>query len=143
MIGPKIFNGLAKTQYSFTSTTNENSLTIVLTNGLYTSSHLKGIKVDGKENGSGKPDAIIALNAAIMSFPEWVPTIKALIQGGVKAIFTEYMEPSIDVVEKNLASVGSSLTTKASPNPFKQPINRYSIDNNFSAWSNGYYFGFN
>lgn len=91
MIGPKISKGLTKKQYTFTSAINENSLTIVLTNGLYTSSHLQGIKVQGKANGSGKPDAIIALNAAIMSFPEWVPTIKALIQGGVKAIFTEYM----------------------------------------------------
>ncbi|KAJ1340457.1 hypothetical protein BSLG_004904 [Batrachochytrium salamandrivorans] len=91
--------------------------------------------------GVGKPDLVIALNAAVMSYKEWKPCVQMLLEANQKVVFTDGLEQMGDALDSNLPHLGSRLSIKSTPNPFRHPVYQYRADVNLPSWSNGFFFG--
>lgn len=137
--------------YTFHSADDAKSTTlnIHVHTGTYDENHLAGkfgadaVGVDTAHPEKHKPDGVIILNAAVMNFQTWVPTMKMLVAAKIKTVITEPMEPACEVIRRNFEAIGAVFTTPITTNPFRQPVLRFSPENNFPAFSNGFYFGIN
>ena len=134
------------------SEASDSSIFISFNTDLYLPKYLEGTafpippnlpdEIKTKFNfGVGKPDLVIALNAAVMSYKEWKPCVQMLIEANQKAVFTDGLEQMGDALGSNLPHLGSKLSVKATPNPFRHPVYQYKPDVNLPSWSNGFYFG--
>lgn len=137
--------------YTFHSADEKKSTTlnIHVHTGTYDENHLAGKfgeaaeGVDKANPSKQKPDGVLILNAAIMNFQTWVPTVKLLVAAKIKTVITEPMEPACEVIRRNFEQIGANFTVPITPNPFRQPVLRFSPENNFPAFSNGFYFVIN
>ncbi|KAI8929243.1 hypothetical protein BC831DRAFT_444498 [Entophlyctis helioformis] len=94
--------------------------------------------------GPGKPDLVLILNGGVLQHESWRPTIQALIQHKQKVVFTEQLEQMAEVMDETLTvHLGTSLSTKATPNPFRQPVFLFKRDVNLPCWNNAFYFAIN
>ncbi|EGF82527.1 hypothetical protein BATDEDRAFT_34496 [Batrachochytrium dendrobatidis JAM81] len=154
MIGPSISKDIKAKHRSIAmrSEASDSSIFISFNTDLYLPKYLEGTafpippnlpdEIKTKFNfGVGKPDLVIALNAAVMSYKEWKPCVQMLIEANQKAVFTDGLEQMGDALGSNLPHLGSKLSVKATPNPFRHPVYQYKPDVNLPSWSNGFYFG--
>ncbi|KAL2919138.1 hypothetical protein HK105_201411 [Polyrhizophydium stewartii] len=91
--------------------------------------------------GTGKPDLVIALNANVLSDPNWRECIEMLVKRKARVVFTDQIEHMGELLGQNLPHLGSSLTVKPQANPFRQPVFQFKPDINLPAFSNGFYYG--
>ncbi|KAH6584561.1 hypothetical protein BASA60_000925 [Batrachochytrium salamandrivorans] len=154
MIGPSI-SGNIKAQHrslAMRSEASMSSLFITLNTDLYHPKYLEGTAFPIPPNlpdkvkqifnfGVGKPDLVIALNAAVMSYQEWKPCVQMLLEANQKVVFTDGLEQMGDALDSNLPHLGSRLSIKSTPNPFRHPVYQYRADVNLPSWSNGFFFG--
>ncbi|KAI8915306.1 hypothetical protein DFJ77DRAFT_548530 [Powellomyces hirtus] len=121
----------------------DSTIIVTLREGLYSTHHLSGelYTAEGLPFGTGKPDAVIIMNSALLAMQSWAPTIKMLIDNRQKTLFTEQMEHTVEMIAKQLDAIGCALTVEATVNPFRQPVLQWKKDTNLPGWSNGFIFG--
>lgn len=142
MIGPKIFDKIPveKRMWKYASKELGSRLNISLTSLLYQKEFLTG---QGLGPGNdGRPDAVICMNATIPSAPGWAEFIKLVAQANIPLLITETHEYATEMTRKTLERAGGRVS-EGGLNPFRAPCKLFAPENNFSAFSNGYYFCLN
>ncbi|KAJ3056373.1 hypothetical protein HK097_007210 [Rhizophlyctis rosea] len=146
MVGPALSPRL-RPDHSTLGIRNEtldSSLFMTVRHGMYGPDHLSGqvYKNEGIPIGTDKPDVVIGMNAGLFTSPQWMPTLKLLVEEKQKCVFTEQMEQTVEIVKRNLAS-GPGLEVDFGPvvNPFRQPIWQFKKDVNLPGWSNAFMYG--
>ncbi len=134
------------------SVANDSSIFMSLSTSLYQPQHLDGSAfqlppdipqeiLDSQNFGTGPPDLIIALNAALIIHQEWAPALQMIANSGKKFVITERMEQLCNAAIANLPRLNVKVSVPTYPNPFKQPIFDFSKDVNLPGWSNGFVMG--
>ena len=153
MIGPQISNDIPAHNRAMLlkSQSNDNSLFISLNPGNYTPQHHDASLfklpdefpkdlLKGQNFGQGKPDLVIALNANLLGYPDWAPTLKFLCDAKQTVYITDRMEQMAHAVTANIHMVGGKMVVPVQANPFRQPVFDFKKDVNLPGWSNGFLF---
>jgi hypothetical protein len=154
MIGPAISPSLPPEQRAILiqSKALNSSIFVSVSTSLYTQHHIDGDAFQLPPNlpeelkkaqnfGTGPPDLIIAMNAALVVHQEWAECIQIIAKSGKKFLITERMEQMCNAIAVNLPKIGVNLAFDAQPNPFKMPVFEFKKDVNLPGWSNGFIVG--
>ncbi|KAI8911062.1 hypothetical protein EDD86DRAFT_204302 [Gorgonomyces haynaldii] len=153
MVGPNIAQDIPPQNRAMLlkSTANDSSIFISINPGIYSPEHHSAAAFKlpaefpkellvGQNFGQEKPDLVIAMNAALLQYQEWAPTLKFMIEQDATLYVTERMENMAHGVASNIHMLGGKLTVPVEANPFKQPVLDFKKDVNLPGWSNGFLF---
>ncbi|KAJ8637788.1 hypothetical protein MRB53_012055 [Persea americana] len=88
------------------------------------------------------PDIIVASNAGIAAYSDWLPTIELIREIDVPAIFSDFCEEAAHLAARCISAVsGRPLTVPIQVNPFRQPMAVEDTVLDLPCYSNCFLFG--
>lgn len=151
MIGPEVSKHIEPAQRAIMlkSVSNDSTIFVTVQNGLYSPDHFSGVafklpkdfptEMSNNNNfGQTAPDVVIAMNAALMAYPEWAQSLRTITEGGGELYVTDRMESTCYQTVHSLGMINSHSNVTIQTNPFRQPMIDFKKDVNLVGFSNGF-----
>ncbi|OSX75743.1 hypothetical protein BU14_0223s0016 [Porphyra umbilicalis] len=86
------------------------------------------------------PAVVVALNAGLCAYPEWLPTLQLVASRRLTLVATDYIQYSVELPRIKFPMLGVAGTWSAAElNPFRQPAARCGHNSDlFPNYSNGF-----
>jgi len=106
--------------------------TVTLVRGLYHEYAMRG--------AWEPPAVVVALNAGLCAYPEWLPTLQLVASRRLTLVATDYIQYSVELPRIKFPMLGVAGTWSAAElNPFRQPAARCGHNSDlFPNYSNGF-----